>query len=88
MSAMIVILLDGLSAGAFARFRARLPHLNALAYGDDPPDLIVTEMLTPDTVQHVAGGRGRDRGRTVGAGRVKCRTHPLLTCPRHRHRMI
>lgn len=27
----------------------------ALAAGADPPDLIVTEVLTPDTVQHVAG---------------------------------
>ncbi len=27
----------------------------ALAASDDPPDLIVTEVLTPDSVQHVAG---------------------------------
>ncbi len=27
----------------------------ALAAGDEPPDLIVTEVLTPDSVQHVAG---------------------------------
>ena len=39
----------------FAGDQTMLQWTAALASGDDPPDLIVTEVLTPDTVQHVAG---------------------------------
>jgi predicted AlkP superfamily pyrophosphatase or phosphodiesterase len=39
----------------FAGDQAMLQWTAALAADDDPPDLIVTEVLTPDTVQHVAG---------------------------------
>ena len=35
--------------------QAMLQWTAALAAGADPPDLIVTEVLTPDSVQHVAG---------------------------------
>jgi predicted AlkP superfamily pyrophosphatase or phosphodiesterase len=39
----------------FAGDQTMLQWTAALASGDAPPDLIVTEVLTPDTVQHVAG---------------------------------
>jgi predicted AlkP superfamily pyrophosphatase or phosphodiesterase len=40
---LIVIMIDGLSAGTFARYRARLPHLSALAARG-----LVVERLSPD----------------------------------------